>query len=96
MVTPHSDRASIQRCPRCHATVIRALVGNPCGFDVRADPQPLDLQQELTARLAGQLTFCLVIRPWIEPRIRHRGPEHITSGRCTHTVIAEHQCPGRP
>lgn len=93
--TPLSDRARTQRCPRCHQPVIRALVGNPCGIDVRADPQAIDLEQELTARLAGRLTYCLTASTWATPRLIHRSPEHISAGRCRHLVVADHHCPAR-
>lgn len=93
--TPLSDRVRTQRCPRCRRPVLRALVGNPCGVDVRADPQALDLEQELTARLAGRFTYCLTTSTWTTPRLLYRSPEHIRAGRCRHLVVADHDCPAR-
>jgi hypothetical protein len=89
---PQSDRARIQRCPRCRHPVIRALVGRVAALDSRADPEPLDLRTELAARLAGRQTWCLRINRWGPPRLLDRGAEHIAAGRCDHTVVAAHLC----
>ncbi|WP_331445828.1 hypothetical protein [Streptomyces xanthochromogenes] len=88
-----SDRPRLRRCPWCHAPVLTALVGNPCGLNVRADPVPLGLADELRARLEGRFSYCLRLHPYLPPRLIRRGPEHIAAGRCTHLVVADHQCP---
>jgi hypothetical protein len=93
---PTSDRARLQDCPKCKRPVIRALVGGRlAALDTRADPQPLDLAGELTARLAGRSTFCLSIRPHLVPRLLERHRWHIAAGTCTHIVVALHNCPNR-
>lgn len=89
---PLNDKPRAQQCPRCHAPVLRALVGNPCGLDVRADPHPLNVRQELAARLAGRMTYCLRLHPYLPPRLINRSSEHIAGGRCTHHVVADHHC----
>jgi hypothetical protein len=91
---PNSDRARVTKCPRCQQAVIRALVGSFAALDVRADPQPLGLAEELTARLAGRSTYCLAIRPYLPHRLLDRTRWHIAAGTCTHTVVATHRCPG--
>lgn len=92
---PLSDRPRTQQCPRCRRPILRALVGNPCGLDVKADPYPLDIRAELAARLAGRFSYCLRLHPWLPARLVHRGPEHTASGRCTHIVVADHICDAR-
>ncbi|MFF3324926.1 hypothetical protein [Streptomyces sp. NPDC002889] len=94
--SPMSDRPRTQLCPWCKAPILRALVGHVAAVQVRADPRPLDLQQELAARLQGRLTYCLRLHPLLRPRLLHRGPEHIRAGRCTHIVVADHQCTRTP
>ncbi|MFV8127495.1 hypothetical protein [Streptomyces syringium] len=89
-----SDRPRARQCPRCQAPVLAALVGNPCGLNVRADPYPLSLAQELAARLDGRFSYCLRLHPFLPPRLITRGPEHIASGRCAHLVVADHHCTG--
>lgn len=93
---PLTDRARTQLCPRCRQPILRALVGHAAALDVRVDPRPLTLRQELEARLQGRTTYCLRIRAHIPARITHRGPEHIRSGRCTHLVVADHHCTRTP
>lgn len=89
---PLSDKPRTQLCPRCRQPVLRALVGVVAAVDVRADPYPLSLRQEITARLEGRLTYCLRLHRLLKPRLIHRGPEHIRAGRCTHIVVADHHC----
>ncbi|MFJ2399809.1 hypothetical protein ACIOUE_00795 [Streptomyces xanthochromogenes] len=90
---PMSDTPRLRRCPWCRAPVLTALVGNPCGLNVRADPVPLGLAAELQARLQGRFSYCLRLHPYLPPRLIRRSPEHIAAGRCTHLVVADHQCP---
>ncbi|WP_069883482.1 hypothetical protein [Streptomyces luteocolor] len=93
---PQNDRARTQLCPRCRQPILRALVGHVAALDVRADPTPLDLAQEVAARLQGRTTYCLRVHPHLPARLIHRGPEHIRAGRCTHLVVADHHCPRTP
>lgn len=93
---PTTDRVSVQRCRTCGQRVIRALVGRIGAIDVRADPELVGPAEEIAARLAGRWTYCLSIRPHLPPRLLDRHQWHIASGRCTHTVVAQHHCPGRP
>lgn len=90
---PVSDRARIQKCPRCQQPVIRALVGHIAALDIRADPRPIGPAEEIAERLAGRLTFCLAIRPHLPPRLLDRHRWHIAAGACTHTVHRMHHCP---
>lgn len=94
--SPLNDRPRTQLCPWCQQPILRALVGHVAALDVRADPKPLNPEQELTARLAGRLTYCLRLHPILRPRLITRGPDHIRAGRCTHIVIADHQCTRKP
>lgn len=94
--TPLSDRVRSQLCPRCRQPILRALVGHVLALDVRADPKPLNLRQELAARLQGRTTYCLRIHPHLPSRLLNRGPEHIRAGRCTHLVVADHHCTRTP
>lgn len=89
---PLNDHPRTGQCARCGAPVLRALVGNPAGVNVAADPWPLDAAAELPARLAGRFTYCLRLHPFLPARITHRSPEHIAAGTCRHHVIADHQC----
>lgn len=93
---PQNDRTRVQRCPRCHHPVLRALVGRVAALDIRADPTPLDLHTELAARLAGRQSWCLAISKWAPPRLLNRGAEHIAGGLCTHIVVASHICTPHP
>lgn len=96
---PTSDRPRPQLCPWCRTPILRALVGAVAAVQVRADPKPLDLHQELAARLQGRFTYCLRLHHFLQPRLIHRGAEHIRAGRCTHIVVADHCCtrkPGQP
>lgn len=89
---PLSDRPRAQQCSRCRAPILFALVGNPCGLNVRADPYPLNPAQELAARLQGRLTYCLRLHPYLPPRLLNRSALHIAGGNCTHVVVADHYC----
>lgn len=93
---PTSDRARLQTCRACGKPVIRALVGHVAALDIRADPRPIGPAEELAIRLAGGFTYCLSIRPHLPPRLLDRHRWHIAGGRCTHTVVTDHHCPGRP
>ncbi|PJN24037.1 hypothetical protein [Kitasatospora sp. CB02891] len=93
---PASDRTKLARCKSCGQQVIRALVGRTAAHQARADPAPLDPLRELLARLDGRLTYCLSIRPHLPPRLLDRTPWHIKGGKCTHYVVTDHHCPGRP
>lgn len=90
---PMSDKPRTANCPWCKAPILTALVGNPCGLNVRVDPVPLDLAAELRARLEGRFSYCLRLHRLLPPRLIRRGPEHIAAGRCTHLVVADHVCP---
>lgn len=92
---PLSDRPKLQHCGWCRSLILVALVGNPCGLTVRADPKPVDIDQELTARLAGRDTYCLRVHRHLELRLINRSPDHIAAGKCTHRVLAEHRCQQR-
>jgi hypothetical protein len=89
------DKVRIRQC-RCGATVLRAWVGRTAALDIRADPRPVDLAEELAIRLAGGFTYCLSIRPYLPPRLLERHRWHIAGGRCTHTVVTDHHCPKGP
>lgn len=91
-----TDRPRAEQCPWCSAPVLRALVGSVAAFQVRADPFPLTLRQELEARLQGRTTYCLRLHRLLPPRLIRRSPEHIRAGRCTHLVIADHNCTRTP
>lgn len=90
------DRPQAEPCPRCGAPVLRALVGNLMPLDVRADPMPIRLDQEAALRAQGRLTWCLIKSPVLPSRLIWREREHIEAGRCTHAVVADHQCPPPP
>lgn len=94
--TPLTDRARIQLCPWCRQPVLRALVGHVAALSVRADPVPLNAEQEFAARLQGRWTYCLRIHPALKPRLIDRSPEHIRTGRCRHLVVADHHCTRKP
>lgn len=92
-----AEQPRLRPCPRCGADTLTARTPDrAAAIDVRADPTPLDPVAEILARLAGHLTWCLVDREHIAARIRWRTNEHIAAGRCTHTVIADHQCKPHP
>ena len=57
---PISTRARLDPCPRCHAPTIRALDSPTAGLDVRLDPTPLGLAEELHARISGRMTYDLI------------------------------------
>lgn len=92
LASPQTDKPRTQLCPWCRQPILRALVGNPAGLDVRADPFPLTPRQELAARLNGRTTYCLRLHRLLPARLIHRSPEHIRAGRCTHLVVADHHC----
>lgn len=91
--SPQSDKPRTGQCPWCGQPILRALVGHVAALQVRADPFPLNVQQELAARLQGRMTYCLRLHRILPPRLLNRGPEHIRSGRCEHLVVADHRCP---
>lgn len=81
-------------CPRCGADTLTARTPDRvAAVTVRADPTPLDPAAEILARLAGRLTWCLTDGTHTPARIRWRNRWHIAAGHCTHTVIADHECP---
>ncbi|MCG6499427.1 hypothetical protein [Kitasatospora sp. A2-31] len=92
---PTSDRARVEQCRTCQQPVIRALVGRIGAIDIRVDPAPVGHVEEIAARLAGRWTYCLQIRPHLPARLLDRHQWHIAGGRCTHLVLAQHDCPGR-
>jgi hypothetical protein len=91
-----TDKVRVQKCRRCSAPVLQAWVGRTAALDIRADPRPIGLAEELAIRTAGGFTYCLSIRPHLPPRLLDRHQWHIAAGRCTHTVVTDHHCPGRP
>jgi hypothetical protein len=92
-----AETPRVRPCPRCGADTLTARTPDRvCAVDVRADPTPLGPAAEILARLAGRLTWCLASGGHTPARIRWRGRWHIAGGRCTHTVIADHQCPPQP
>jgi hypothetical protein len=96
-IDAHAETPHTGPCPRCGADIITARTPDRvAAVDVRADPTPLDPAAELLARLDGRLTWCLVRGEHAPDRIRWRGTDHITAGRCTHTVIADHRCRPHP
>jgi hypothetical protein len=96
-VSADHDQPKQERCPRCGAPVLRALVGEVMALDVRADPTPIRLDQEAVLRAQGRLTWCLTLPSALLPqRIVWREPEHARPGRCPHTVLADHECPPPP
>jgi hypothetical protein len=94
-IAASADHVKPGTCPRCGAPILRARAGRIAALDVRADPTPLNPAAEILALLDNRLTWCLVESPF-GTRIRHRNRWHIAAGRCTHTVVADHQCPPEP
>ncbi|MGW4388232.1 hypothetical protein [Streptomyces sp. NPDC004685] len=92
-----AEQPRLRPCPRCGADTLNARTPDRvAAVEVHADPTPLDPVAEILARLAGRITWCLVDHDHIAARIRWRSTEHIAAGRCTHTVIADHQCKPHP
>lgn len=87
-----ADHAKHGTCPRCNAPVLRARAGRIAALDVVADPQPLDLNAEILARLDGRLTWRLITTALGMQRIVWRSPSVPT----TDPVIADHKCPPQP
>lgn len=95
-VSADHDQPKQERCPRCGAPILRALVGNLMALDVRADPTPIRLGQVAALRAQGRLTWCLTQSPVLPSRLLWRDPEHARSGKCSHAVLADHQCSPSP
>lgn len=79
-----------QLCRGCGRHVLRALAG---GLDIRADPENLDLKNELAARLAGRATYD--IHAFGLPRRMYfewRSIDRIRAPR-KYLVVADHACP---
>ncbi|MGW4028207.1 hypothetical protein ACWEFL_02625 [Streptomyces sp. NPDC004838] len=89
-----SDHARPGTCHRCGAPVITARAGRTAALDVIAEPEPLDPIEEIQARLAGRLTWCLVTTALGTRRIAWRNPGFTPHDR--HLVLADHACPPRP
>lgn len=88
-----SRPAHYQPCPKCgHHTITATTSGHP----IRCNPQPLTLQQEITARLASLQTYDVLI--YGLPRQMHpiwRDLDRIRAGR-KYAVIADHTCTPLP
>jgi hypothetical protein len=83
-------------CPRCGAPVLRALVGRMAALDVRADPRSVPQALEAVLRQQGRLTWCLDQSAVLPSRLLWRDPEHAQSGKCSHVVLADHECQPQP
>lgn len=84
--------AVLTSCPRCACALIHALDAPVAAFEVRLDPEPLNQIEELTALLAGRMTYDL-IPVWGHHEIAHRDQWRIRNRK--YPVLATHQCPGR-
>lgn len=82
--------ARLDTCPRCDAAIIVALDHHTAALTVRADPAPLDAENELHARLQGRLTYNVLGRNDLQLHLRDT--EHMASR--PHPVVAAHTCPG--
>jgi hypothetical protein len=87
-----ADHARATTCPRCHAPVLTARAGRIAALDVVADPEPINLTEEILALLQGRLTWHLITE-WNRQRITWRHPTDIRAGPARHPVIADHTCP---
>lgn len=87
-----ADHAKPGTCPRCNAPVLRARAGRIAALDVTADPTPLNLADEILARLDGRLTWRLITTALGTQRIAWRSPSVPTAD----PVIADHTCPPQP
>lgn len=86
-------QARLDTCPRCNSAIILALDAPIAGRPVKADPLPLDTEEELQALMAGKTTYDLHIQTWTAHRtLTTRLPEHMPHRE--HPVIADHTCPG--
>lgn len=91
-----ADHAKPGTCPRCSAPVLRARAGRIAALDVIADPDPIDTNAEILARVAGRLTWHLTTSALGVQRITWRDQFHIRAGPAKHPVIADHHCPPQP
>lgn len=55
--------AQLTTCPRCNSAILTALDHPVAGLTTRVDPLPLTAEDELSARLAGRLTYNLIGSP---------------------------------
>lgn len=90
------DRASWNRCPRCHAWTLTGLDNPIMALAVRADPTPLDRRGEAIALLAGRGTYRLHLTPTAQ--LRRRDHWQILGDPADPTdclVLPDHVC-GQP
>ena len=74
-------------CQRCQGWILEAYVN---GFLTKVEPTPLNLEDELAARLQGRRIFQTF--GTLEPILIHRGLAHIKSEKQDAKVLASHDC----
>lgn len=91
----HTPRlhAQLTTCPRCNSAILTALDHPVAGLTTRVDPLPLTAEDELSARLAGRLTYNLIGSPLLARYQLHTRDETNIHKR-PHPVVATHTCPG--
>ncbi|MEU8316641.1 MULTISPECIES: hypothetical protein [Actinomycetes] len=89
-----ADHAKSGTCPRCNAPVLTARAGRVAALDVIADPTPVTAAEEILARLAGRLTWCLITTALGTRRIVWRNPRFTPHGK--YPVLQDHRCPPQP
>jgi hypothetical protein len=82
--------AGPRRCERCHAPVIRQLVGNRAALKVTADAEPIPLHEALTLRGPNRLVWCLAELYGGGPQLRWL---HMDGAACALAHVIEHECP---
>ena len=84
-----SSKAVGDECPRCRRQVWKALVN---GFEVKADPTPLDASAEIMLRLEGVKIYQTFGVAGSSFELQPRSAWHITKGDPRAIPLAEHKC----
>lgn len=93
-VAASSDEARERTCPRCGERTLCARAGRVASLDVVADAEPIGPLDEIRALLEGRLTWHLIARLTLPPRIAWRDRFHIEAGPARHPVLRDHHCEG--
>jgi hypothetical protein len=79
--------AGPRRCERCHAPVIRQLVGNRAALNVTADAEPIPPAEVLRLVEPNRLAWCLAVLHGGGVELRWR-----CQTACSHQTVIEHRC----